>query len=79
MIATVDAQTDKALLLSTEDTQQWVPYAMIKAITDDIIVGETQRLAIPMQMAVDKGFTTRPHIEHNGVNLDRGIHSEYEH
>ena len=79
MVATVEAQTDKAVLLSTEDNEQWVPYAMIKAITDDIIVGETQRLAIPMSMAREKGFNTPTQLEHNGTDLDRGMYSEREH
>ena len=57
MIATVVAQTDKARLLSCDDHEAWVPYSHIKAITDDLYVGGTQRLAISLQMAERKGFT----------------------
>ena len=56
MVATVSANTDKAVLLSTPTTEQWVPYKMIKAITDVMAVGETQRLAIPIGTAKEKGF-----------------------
>ena len=60
MIATVEAQTDNAILLSTDTTKQWIPYKMLKAITSELIVGETQRLAIPMAIAQRKGFAPRP-------------------
>ena len=60
MVATVEAQTDNAILLSTNTTKQWIPYKMLKAITSELVVGETQRLAIPTAMAQRKGFTPRP-------------------
>ena len=67
MIATVEAQTDNAILLSTDTTKQWIPYKMLKAITSELVVGETQRLAIPMAMAQRKGFVSRPN--HASVTL----------
>ncbi len=56
MVATVSANTDKAVLLSTDTTECWVPYKMIKAITDDLAVDNTLRLAIPMCLAEKKGL-----------------------
>ena len=56
LVVSVQAMTDKAVLLSTDTTEQWVPYKMIKAITCALAVGETQRLAIPMGTAKEKGF-----------------------
>ena len=55
-VATVVTESDKAIKLSTDTTEAWIPYKLLKAHDDDLVAGNTMRVAVPIWLARKKGF-----------------------
>ena len=56
MIADIEVESDKAIKITTDAGQAWIPRAMLKAYQGELAAGNTLRVAIPEWMARDKGL-----------------------